>query len=59
MQAERELQSKLQLVEDLGSKNAQLTQKLEQTHSELTQKIFEAQKDTEKVGPSARCHPRP
>lgn len=50
LQAERELKSKLQHVEDLEAKNTQLQQKLEATHSELTQKAFDAQKDSEKVG---------
>lgn len=49
-QAERELQSKQQLVEDLGTKNEQLTKKLETTHSELTQKVLDAMKNAEQVG---------
>ena len=50
-QAERELQSKQQLVQELGTKNEQLTKKLEATHSELTQKVLNAMKDAEQVWP--------
>ncbi len=51
-QAERELQSKQQLVQELGTKNEQLTKKLEATHSELTQKVLNAMKDAEQVWPT-------